>query len=278
MRHLKRYGQLFESQQELTQEQKDWLDECTKGTWPGALQGTWEVNPQTGLVDVEGNFDCSYMWLEDFKGVRFGRVNLHFNCSNNSLTSLEGAPQRVDGYFNCSHNELESLKGCPKYVGRGFDCGKNKLKSLKDAPDYVGEHFDCSRNELTSLEGAPNRVNGYFQCSYNRLKSLKYAPEYVKRDFKCSNNRLTSLEGIPQSVGEGFLFDDNPISGLVSQDAIWEVIKRMKAKKISLEQAVAEVWDELPGEDKAYLAKHHPDLSPEEKRIYRAIELNTKRR
>ena len=59
MRHLKRYHQLFENQQDLTQEQRDWLDECTSGTW--------KVNPQTGLVDVDRGFDCTNQNLTDFK-------------------------------------------------------------------------------------------------------------------------------------------------------------------------------------------------------------------
>jgi hypothetical protein len=51
MKYISEYGQLFESTQELTQEQKDWLDKCASGTW--------QLNPQTGLVDVDWNFDCS---------------------------------------------------------------------------------------------------------------------------------------------------------------------------------------------------------------------------
>ena len=70
MRHIKEYNQLFESTQELTQEQKDWLDKCTRGSWV--------VNPQTGLVDVNGNFFCGEQDLDSFKGVRFGTVSGHF--------------------------------------------------------------------------------------------------------------------------------------------------------------------------------------------------------
>ena len=40
----------------------------------------------------------------------------HFNCSNGRLTSLEGAPSRVNGNFNCSNNELASLKDVHKHV------------------------------------------------------------------------------------------------------------------------------------------------------------------
>ena len=34
----------------LTEKQIDWIDECT--------DGTWTLNPKTGLVDVDGDFYC----------------------------------------------------------------------------------------------------------------------------------------------------------------------------------------------------------------------------
>ena len=117
MKNLKTY-RLFESQQELTQEQRSWLDECTSGTW--------SVNLQTGLVDVKGDFDCRSEG-SDFKGVRFGDIDGDFMCSHNSLTSLEGAPQRVSGSFYCSRNLLTSLEGAPQEVGGYLHCSGNPI-------------------------------------------------------------------------------------------------------------------------------------------------------
>ena len=251
MKNLKRYSQLFESQQELTQEQKDWLDKCTKGTW--------EVNPQTGLVDVKGDFVCSNQRLKDFKSVRFGSVSEDFNCFYNHITSLEGAPQSVGGSFNCSYNKLESLKGLPD----GF---------------RVGVDFVCDHNNLTSLEGAPQSAGRGFYCSYNELKSLEGLPDgfRVDGDFNFPYNNITSLEGLPDEfrVDGDFNCHNNPIS----ERAIRGVLKRMRDKKISLEQAVAEYWRNIPQEDRVYLAKHHPTLPEKDRKIYKAIELNMKRR
>ena len=197
MKHIKEFAQLFESTRELTLEQKDWLDKCAKGTY--------SFNPQTGLVDINGDFDCSKQGLTDFKGVRFGYVRGSFICFSNRLTSLEGAPQQV------------------------------------------GDSFWCMDNQLTTLKGAPRNV------LYN---------------FYCSNNSLTSLEGAPQRVGGDFYFINNPISDAIAS----RVLRMMNDKKIQLEQAVSELWNEIPEEDKIYLAKHNPDLSPEEKRGYEALE------
>jgi len=69
-------------------------------------------------------------------------------------------------------------------------------------------------------------------------------------------------------VGYNFLCHDNPISERVMKG----VIERMRDKKISLEQAVAEYWKHIPQEDRVYLAKHHPTLPEEEKREYGAME------
>ena len=205
MRRIKEFAQLFESQQELTQEQKDWLDECTYCT-----DSNWWINPQTGLVDVDGSFDCEELGLSDFKGVRFGSVEDYFDCRDNQLTSLEGAPRRV------------------------------------------GVNFYCQGNQLTSLEGAPQRVGG---------------------DFDCEDNQLTSLEGAPEMIGGDLFCSGNAIS----ETAIARVLRRMRDNTIPLEIAVREIWDDIAEEDRIYLAKHHPNLPPEEKREYAALERHNKR-
>ncbi len=141
MKNLKTYHQLFESVGELTPEQVKWLNKCT--------EGTWKINPQTGLVDVNGIFDCSEQDLTDFKGVRFGVVGWRFLCTNNQLTSLEGAPQEVGGWFNCADNQLTSLEGAPQRVGGGFNCADNQLTTLEGAPQEVGGLFSCADNPVS---------------------------------------------------------------------------------------------------------------------------------
>lgn len=140
----------------LTQKQEEFLNKCTIGQW--------KFDSSTGLVNVDGNFDCSESGLIDFKNVNFGKISGDFVCSNNNLTSLNGAPQTVDGSFLCSKNKLTSLEGAPQKVDGFFNCYKNNLTSLKGAPRTVGEYFNCGENNLTSLEGAPQTV-GDFYCN-----------------------------------------------------------------------------------------------------------------
>ena len=104
--------------------------------------------------------------------VPFGEVKGAFDCSYcSSLTSLEGAPQKVK-YFVCHCcGSLLSLVGAPKEVKHDFK-------------------FAYCKN-LTSLEGAPEKVKGDFNCEYCRkLKSIEDLPKeiggnlYINKKFK----------------------------------------------------------------------------------------------
>ena len=164
---------------ELNKEQIEFLNKYT--------EGKWTINEKTGLVDIEGDFVCSYEKYEkltDFKGVKFGVVTGSFYCHGNSLTSLEGAPQEVGGHFLCYNNRLTSLVGAPQKVEGSFDCHYNSLESLEGAPQEVGGGFCCSNNSLTSLEGAPQKVGVDFYCSHNEIseKTLKLVWETIQKN------------------------------------------------------------------------------------------------
>jgi hypothetical protein len=165
MQHVKLFED-FSSQETLTEDQIDWLDKCAKGNW--------NLNPSTGLIDVDGDFDCAQQNLADFKGVAFGHVSGYFYCDNNQLTSLEGAPQKVGDVFDCRSNRLTSLEGAPLTVGRGFYCGNNRLTSLVGAPLTVG-NFICNNNQITSLKGAPQTVGTIFHCNDNPVSEKTLA-------------------------------------------------------------------------------------------------------
>ena len=200
---IKKFNEyLNESEDILTQDQKDWLNANT--------DGTWRVNPSTGLVDVDGRFNCRYSGLKNLMGVRFGSVSGNFFCSYNQLTSLEGAPREVVGSFDCSSNHLTSLEGAPSGVGEDFSCDNNKLTSLEGSSSEVGSGFYCYKNQLTSLEGAPREVGG---------------------NFHCYRNQITSLKGIPFVNGD-IDIDPNPIWKLISPH--WDQIEGMEMRSRNL--------------------------------------------
>ena len=245
MRHVK----LFEafSTISLTEDQKIWLDKCAKGGW--------SLNPLTGLVDVDVDFYCAGQRLRDFKGVAFGHVKGNFNCSNNRLTSLNGAPQTIGSGFYCGANSLTSLEGAPKPVNGDFACGNNQLTSLEGAPKTVGGSFFCYSNQLTSLTGAPKTVNAVFSCSDNQLTSLIGAPQIVGRSFYCDNNQLTSLDGAPKTVNGDFNCSGNQLTSLVGAPETVDVgfrcadnpLKSLVGAPESVGRFKISVWDSDPG-------------------------------
>lgn len=154
-----------------------WLDKCT--------QGTWELNPHTGEVDVDGWFTCKPGNTLGFRGVRFGTIEQAFDCSDIGLTSLEGAPRKVSTGFSCANNLLTSLKGAPSQVGENFNCRGNQLKTLEGAPDQIPGNFQCENNLLEDLTGAPNMVGKDFNCERNPLESLSSFHTNLGERFKC---------------------------------------------------------------------------------------------
>lgn len=157
MKHLKTFS-LFEADKTsgLTQEQRDYLDSAIPP------KATWNYNPATGLVDVNGTFTANNFFR--LMGIRFGMVTGYFRCPNIDLETLDGSPRFVGKEFNCRGNLLETLEGGPEEVGDNFDCVGNKLTSLVGAPRKVGGAFICTDNPLTSLAGAPEEIGWEFHC------------------------------------------------------------------------------------------------------------------
>jgi len=128
------------------------------------------INPQTGLIDVDGSV---YLRKKVSRmPVQFGHVSGSFGCADGKLTTLLGAPHHVRGSFSCSRNQLTSLNHAPEYVGRDFNCTHNKLTNLIGAPDQVGQDFQCHSNPLTSLDGAPVVIPGWFWVTYTATLPL----------------------------------------------------------------------------------------------------------
>ena len=158
---------------------------------------------------IKGDVDLSEKGLTELPNLSKVTVKGNFNCSNNQLTSLTGAPRKVGGYFRCSDNQLTSLNGAPQEVGGDFRCDNNKLTTLQGASQKVGGDFECSDNQLKNLQGAPQKVGGEFWCDNNHLTSLQGALQEVGGDFLCYNNQLTTLIGAPKEVGGNFYCSNN---------------------------------------------------------------------
>ena len=113
-------------------------------------------------------------------------IPLDFICADKNLTSLEGAPDIINGHFYCHDNALTDLSGGPRIVKGDIYFYNNKLISLIGAPNVVGGHFNCRNNKLTSLIGAPSIVGEGFYCAKNYLKSLTGIPTKINGPFVIS--------------------------------------------------------------------------------------------
>jgi hypothetical protein len=86
------------------------------------------------------------------------KIPIHFNI--------------VDGYFDCSNNKLITLEGAPIKVDGSFNCSENQLTSLEGGPIEVGEHFNCSHNQLITLENSPSKLWGKLFCDENPIHQV----------------------------------------------------------------------------------------------------------
>ena len=128
-----------------------------------------------------------------------------FFCSNNNLTDLEGAPQKVGGTFYCGDNNITSLEGCPREVGGDFYCCDNQLTSLKGGPQKVGGSFFCYNNKLTDLKGIAGEIGGRISCHGNQLESLFISPPQKDELAILCDRKIAEKYGLADSMTYGRL-------------------------------------------------------------------------
>jgi hypothetical protein len=83
-----RYYELFENQTEIKKALKEYFD----------IEGTPTINPD-GTVNIAGDCFLKLAKKVNQLPVKFGEVSGNFDCYDNQLTSLIGAPQSVGSGF-----------------------------------------------------------------------------------------------------------------------------------------------------------------------------------
>jgi hypothetical protein len=89
-----------------------------------------------GTLLVPGDLDISKKGLTRLPDLSSVSVGGDFSCSNNQLTSLEGAPQSVGEYFSCANNQLTSLEGAPRTF-KTLTSDLGDFASWNEVPDHV---------------------------------------------------------------------------------------------------------------------------------------------
>ncbi len=240
----------------------------------------WEVDDQTGLLNVYGGFelDSRKEEIENFGSIKFGLIEGDFKVKDNVLQSLDGSPREVTGVFDVSGNAITSIKGAPEKVKRGFIISNNDISSLEGGPTSVGHEYMCSRNpRLKSLKGLPDKFNVLYaeDCNLSDLDHLPkkleavYARNNNIKDFKSlegvsidhldvSSNPIVSIEGIDPKLVKNVRF--NGSTG-VSDESLRSIFKTMREENVPYSKAVALNWNSLPDEDKKIIDKGDLDDS-----------------
>lgn len=179
------------------------------------------INPKTGLVDIEGDVSIAIGYTHDELGQLIIAKKVNNNTSRRSkpipiYVTVDGEEVpvfaiengtivipfgNVSGSFSCGSQGLTSLKNSPQKVGGDFYAGHNKLtSSLEGAPTFVGGDFSVSYNSLVSLEGSPEFVGGHFEVGFNKITSFKGISPKIGKSVNCFKNKLESLEGLPKEL------------------------------------------------------------------------------
>lgn len=123
-------------------------------------------------VDVKGDVNISGKELVALP-VQFGKVEGKFDCSNNKLKQLIGAPKSVVE-FDCSSNDLFNLLFSPKEA-EVFKCSNNRILSFGGVPAKLKE-LHCEKNRIKSLKGLPQILGGILvadcRIAYNEIKDI----------------------------------------------------------------------------------------------------------
>jgi hypothetical protein len=219
MKYIRDY-KLFESSDNLTDEQKKFLD--------SAAHGRWSVNRE-GLVDVEGSFWCQRQGLEDFLGIRFGKVSRNFSCRGNQLRTLNGAPSEVGEDFYCYDNQLRTLEGSPRVVGENFYCSSNPLVSLEGAPEVIKDRFRFENTPFDyDLQSFLEKIDHIKPSEISLLLTHHlFTPEVIKEqitknpDFPYYVSLAWNTEGFKKTQDE--LKKILPENILVKIDDLWSI-------------------------------------------------------
>lgn len=114
-----------------------------------------------GSIDILESVGWFNLGMNKLPPFNINRVYGNYNCGNNALVSLVGAPHRVDGNFYCFRNQLTSLEGIPQYIGGDLNCSDNKLESLTEVNVVRGE-ISFYNNQLKSIADIPKHLRNKF--------------------------------------------------------------------------------------------------------------------
>jgi hypothetical protein len=154
-----------------------------------------------GTILVPGNLSLRGLKLEQLPDLSRVVVARDFDCSDNLLASLSGAPQVVGGNFRCSINQLENLSGGPRFVGGNYECIRNRLTTLRGVADEVGGKLWCVANRLVLLDCVPSKLESLeTDAETDRVKINKRPNPRRQHETIARLLREKELDGIGDNI------------------------------------------------------------------------------
>lgn len=99
-------------------------------------------NLPKNFVVTKGNIDLCAMGLDKLPDMSSVIVNTSYNCANNNLTDLTGAPYTVNGDARFIKNPLTSLRGMPRNIGGKIYLSETQLTTKSFVPLYMENKLD----------------------------------------------------------------------------------------------------------------------------------------
>lgn len=229
----------------------------------------YDIRPD-GKIDVQGPVYITYCKFKKLP-LSFGNISGDCDFMGTSLTTLEGAPEKVGGFFRIQSTKCTSLKGAPEYVGKDFYCTGVPITSLEYSPSHIGGFIDVRHTKIPNLIGLTSDVKSVYCGEDYAFRSFEGCPE-VLDDFKCISGGITSLEYSPKTVNNYTIMTCQNLETLdgipKSMDTLLIQFCR-KIKNISMPHAitcntarvllneVAEI-NELNSDEQVLLLKYQP--------------------
>jgi GNAT superfamily N-acetyltransferase len=223
------------------------------------LDCEYKINPDL-TIDVHGVIMMDNMNIGEFpEYIQFNKADDTFSLTNTKLHTLRGCPREVGSNFYCDVNNLTSLEFAPEKINGNLYMSRNNvpvdllLRQLKDINlgglcysdlgvydrnSHLMESFSRDNdNKLKNLGvGKINLIKDWLE-KYNiknyfiddndltisvlgdvylNYKNIDKFPDYIQfievaGYFACSANRLSSLRGCPKKVGESFYCAHNDL-------------------------------------------------------------------
>lgn len=99
-------------------------------------------NLPKNFVVTKSNIDLCTMGLDKLPDMTSVTINSSYNCANNNITDLTGAPYTVQGDVRFSQNPLTSLRGMPHKIGGKIYLSDTQLTPKSFVPLYMENKLD----------------------------------------------------------------------------------------------------------------------------------------